>query len=201
MDKTATTREPIHALLAARWSPRAMDPDKPVSRSDLTSLLEAARWAPSCFGDEPWRYLVFDRSRDEAGWRRAFDCLSEGNRAWVCNAPIILASCADSRFRNNDKPNRWGQHDTGAASENLCLQAAALGLVAHQMGGFDREALAGAFAIPQRYTPMAMIAVGHPGDPSDLPASKREQELGPRRRQPLEEMVFEGGWSEAYDFD
>ena len=199
MDKTAETREPIHELLAARWSPRAIDPGRALSRADVTALLEAARWAPSCYGDEPWKYLVFDRSRDEAAWTRAFGCLAEGNQAWARNAPVLMASCADSEFSRNGKPNRWGQHDTGAASENLCLQATALGLVAHQMGGFDKDALAAAFAIPERYTPMAMIAIGHSGDPDDLPDAKREQELAPRKRKPLEQMVFEGGWAQPYD--
>jgi nitroreductase len=197
-DRQARTAVAIDPLIASRWSPRAIDPDQPVTREQITALLEAARWAPSCFGDEPWRFLVFDRARDSEAGDQAFSGLAEGNRAWVINAPVLLAAVAGSRFRFNDKPNRWAQYDTGAASENLCLQASALGLVAHQMGGFDGKQLAKHFAIPEEYTPMAMIAVGHPGDPGRLPEALREKEHSPRQRQPLAEIAFAGRWSEPF---
>jgi len=194
VDKHATTSVPIHEILAQRWSGRAFDRSKPVSHPDLIALLEAARWAPSCFGDEPWRYLVWDRFRDETGWRMAFECLSPGNQAWVSNVPLLLLSTADSEFVKNGKPNRWGQHDTGAASVNLCLQAAALGLMAHQMGGFDADKIRQTFAIPGRYTCMAMIAVGHPGGIEVLKEELQEQELAQRVRQPIGTRFFEGKW-------
>src|SRR5712691_9520004 len=119
LEKKATTSVPIHELLVRRWSPRAFDPHKTVAREEFAALLEAARWAPSCNGDEPWRYLIWDRARDPGNWQKAFDCLSEGNRKWVQNVPVLLLSCAVSIFAHNGKPNRWGQHDTGAAS--VCL--------------------------------------------------------------------------------
>lgn len=197
--KRARTARPIHDLLARRWSPRAIDPDRPVARDHVVALLEAARWAPSCFGDEPWRYLVWDRSRDTEAWEKAFGCLTERNQAWVRRTPLLFAAVADSLMRRNEKPNRWGQYDTGAASENLCLQATALGLVAHQMGGFDARRLATTFAIPERFTPMAMIAVGHPGDPKDLPEDRQESELAERSRQPFDETCFEGAWGRPVD--
>ncbi len=196
--KRATTAEPIHDLLATRWSPRAIDQEAPVAREQITALLEAARWAPSCFGDQPWRFVVWDRFSDPSGWQTAFDCLAEGNRAWVRRAPLLLAAVADSEFERNGKPNRWGQYDTGAASENLCLQATALGLVSHQMGGFDRNRLAGEFGILERYTPMAMIVVGHPADPSTLPEDRQDEERAPRRRRPLAEIAFQGRWESGY---
>lgn len=158
------------------------------------ALLEAARWAPSCFGDQPWRFLVWNRHRDAAVWQRAFDCLSEGNRKWVVNAPLLMASLANTVFDHNGKPNRWAQYDTGAASENICLQAVALGLVAHQMGGFDAERLKQEFGVPEFFTPMAMIAVGQQADADILEQEIRERELGPRARKPLETRFFEGSW-------
>jgi nitroreductase len=196
-DKRAATAVPVHDLIARRWSPRAYDRDRPVTREQVLALLEAARWAPSCFGDEPWRFLVWDRVRDEAAWRRAFDCLGEGNRKWVINAPLLLAAIANTAFDHNGKPNRWAQYDTGAASENLCLQACALGLAAHQMGGFDAGKLKQEFAIPEGYTPMAMIAVGHPASAEILEPDHRERELGPRRRKPMETRFFEGAWGKG----
>jgi nitroreductase len=195
--KAAVTQSPIAELIAHRWSPRAIDSDQPVDREHLLALLEAARWAPSCFGEQPWRYLVWDRFRDPAGWQQAFECLAESNRAWVRNAPVLLLSMAAPTFGHNDKPNRWAQHDTGAASENLCLQATALGLVAHQMGGFDAEQAKARFNIPADHACLAMIAVGHPGPVEALPDALRERELAPRERKPLDRFVFEGGWGQA----
>lgn len=192
--KPADTSVPIHELLARRWSPRAIDPAKPLARAQLTALLEAARWAPSCFNDQPWRYLLWDRFRDAAAWQRAFQCLTPGNQAWVKNAPVLLLSTAAGTFAHNAKPNRWGPHDTGAASENLCLEAAALGLVAHQMGGFDADAVRRAFAIPERYTCLAMIAVGHPGPIELLNDEKQQSERAARIRRPLGESFFEARW-------
>lgn len=193
-ERKAVTSVPIHDLLASRWSPRAYAAGKTVSREQLAALLEAGRWAPSCNGDEPWRYLVWDRSRDPQGWQKAFDCLSGGNQKWVKNVPLLMLSCAGSVFAHNGKPNRWTQHDVGAASLSMALQAVALGLVAHQMGGFDVEKARAAFDIPAEYTPMAMIAVGYQAEPDVLDEETRAKEMRPRARKPIGERFFEGGW-------
>ena len=194
--KPATPSTPIHDLIAQRWSPRAFDANKPVSRSQVLALLEAARWAPSCFGDEPWRYIVWDRTRDPASWQKAFDCLAEGNQAWV-NTPILIAAGTDPHFRHNSKDNRWAQYDAGAASISICLQAVALGLAAHQMGGFDAQKLRAAFAIPDDITLMAMIAVGYQAAPNILVGEVRENETAPRKRQPLGALFFDGAWGKT----
>jgi len=193
MQKPARTQVPIHELIARRWSPRAFDVSRPVSREQLLSLLEAARWAPSCYGDEPWRYIVWDRNADAASWQKAFDCLGEFNQQWVKNTPILMLALASRNFRNG-KPNRHGQYDTGAASENLCLQATALGLMAHQMGGFDAVKIADVFGIPDEFTCMAMIAVGYQAEPDVLDGTLKESELAERARRPLGENFFEAGW-------
>lgn len=198
LEKSAITQAPIADLIAHRWSPRAIDPDKPVGREPLLALLEAARWAPSCFGDQPWRYLVWDRFRDAASWQQAFGCLAEGNQVWVKNAPVLLLSIAAPNFGHNDQPNRWAQHDTGAASENLCLQATALGLVAHQMAGFDPDRAKTRFNIPADHVCMAMIAVGHPAPVEVLPDALREKELAPRERKSLDRFAFEGRWGQGF---
>ncbi len=138
-DRRANTSVPINDLAARRWSPRAFDASRGVLPAQVTALLEAARWAPSCNGDEPWRFLLWERARDPQGWQLAFDCLSENNRKWVKNVPLLLLSCAGSMFGHNGKPDRWAQHDTGMAALSLALEAVAQGLAAHQMGGFDAE--------------------------------------------------------------
>ncbi|ALP52976.1 nitroreductase [Candidatus Tenderia electrophaga] len=197
MEKPAQTSVPIHALIAARWSPRALDPDASLSAEQVTALLEAARWAPSCFGDEPWRYVVCHKADDPQAWASALACLAEKNQRWAGAAPLLLIANAASHFHKNDKPNRWGQYDTGAASENLCLQATALGLAAHQMGGFDQDKARQTFNIPEQYTPMAVIAVGKPAPAQALDEEFRQAETAPRRRRPLGEICFAGRWGEA----
>lgn len=197
-NKLASTAVPIHDLLARRWSPRAFDATRTVSDTQITALAEAARWAPSCFGDEPWRYMVWNRNRDEASWRAAFDCLDEGNRAWVVNAPVLMLSCAGSKYRHNGNANRFGQHDTGAASMALVLEAVALGLAAHQMAGFDATKARVAFAIPKEYTPMTMIAIGYQAEPQVLDGDRLVREQTARSRQPIREHFFEGQWGKPF---
>jgi nitroreductase len=201
LEKPAPAEAPIHELMVRRWSPRAFDPARPVPRELLKALLEAARWAPSCNGDEPWRYLVWDRMRDPQGFAAAFDCLSENNKKWVKNVPLLMLSCAGSLFQHNGKPNRWAQHDTGMASLAMALQAVAAGLALHQMGGFDVERARAAFGIPPEYTPMAMIAVGYQAAPETIEDPEvRKKELAPRARKPLAERFFEGGWGRGIAF-
>lgn len=198
-EKRAITAVPITDLLARRWSGRAYDRSRPVRREQLLALLEAARWAPSCFGDQPWRYIVFDRSSDGAGWQAALDCLAEGNRTWAVDAPVLILALADSRFVHNDKPNRWAQYDSGAASMSICVQAASFGLMTHQMGGFDAERARSSFAVPERYLPMAMMSVGYQLPEQAIPADRIEGERAPRARRPLGEGFFAGRWGRAYD--
>jgi nitroreductase len=195
--KSAQTVQPIHDLLAHRWSPRAFDANKKISREQILSMIEAARWAPSCFGDEPWRYIVWDKHTDQTAWEKAFACLGEPNQKWVKNAPVLYASLANSVFDHNGSANRWAQHDTGAASMALVLQTEALGLVAHQMGGFDAAKLRIAFSIPETFTPMAMIAVGYQADAEILEGDYKTRELAARSRKPMESRFFEGAWGAA----
>ncbi len=198
LEKKAVTSVAIEEILARRWSTRAFDASRPVTREQQLALLEAARWAPSCHGDEPWRYLIWDKGADPAGWEQAYDCLSEQNRKWVSNAPLLMLSCAGRIFGHNGKPNRFAQHDVGMASMSLCVQAIALGLVTHQMAGFDAEKARTAFAIPSDYTPMAMIAVGYQADASVLPADVKVKELTPRKRKPLHECFYSTKWGKPY---
>jgi len=194
MRKPAITQVPVQQTIAERWSGRAYDPSKKVSAEQTLSLLEAARWAPSCYGDQPWRFIVWDKHSDAASWQKGFDCLMPGNQAWVKDAPLLLLTTADSLFKHNGQPNRWGQYDSGAAAENLCLQAASMGLMAHQMGGFDANKTRQVFAIPEQYALMAMMAVGYPADVATLSAEVLERETAPRQRRALGELFFSGAW-------
>lgn len=196
VDKPATPQFPIHDLLARRWSPRSFD-ERPVEDSLVQSLLEAARWAPSSNNEQPWRFIVATKNH-HADWTRLFDCLAEGNRRWAILAPVLILSIARMQFEEDETPNRHAFHDTGLATENLVLQATAHGLVAHQMAGFDIEKARVDLGIPAGYEPVAMIAVGYPGDPVALPERLRERELRPRDRRPMTEWAFSGQWGTQF---
>ena len=192
MEKPAPSKFPIHQLLADRWSPRAFD-ERPIEPEKMHSLFEAARWAPSSNNEQPWRFLLATKDR-ESEWNRFFDCLVEGNRTWAYRAPVLILSVASLNFEENAKPNRHALHDTGMATENLVLQATALELVAHQMAGFDAEKARADLKIPSGYEPVAMIAVGYPGDPSILSDRLRQREQALRERNGVSAFVFVGEW-------
>lgn len=193
-EKLAQADQHLISFIRRRWSPAAFDPSRPVEREKLLRLMEAARWAPSCFNEQPWRYLIFDES-DPVAREAARDCLVAGN-AYAREAPILILSVAYEDFTQNGKPNRFGQHDTGMSDENLVLQAVAEGLVAHQMAGYDAERARREFQIPDRYTTLSMIAVGYPytGLFDGLPEKTRDREKRPRSRRSLSEIAFGGKW-------
>lgn len=195
--KPAVIEYPIHTLLAERWSPRAFDSQRPVEPEKLSAVLEAARWAPSCFNDQPWRFIVFNRFADAASWENAASLLTERNQLWARNAPVLILVCTNSKFGHNDTDNRFSQYDAGAASMSICVQAAALELFVHQMGGFDVNAARDVFGIPDSVTPMAIMALGYQGLIEDLNETFVEQEQAARTRKPVEDVVFEGGWNQT----
>jgi nitroreductase len=197
LEKPATTQEPIHDIIARRWSGRAFDESKPVPPHVIVSLCEAARWAPSSYGDEPWRYLIWDKLVDPAAWHRAFSCLAQSNQIWVKRAPLLLLSLVSNNFRHDGSANRFAQHDTGMASMAMVLEAVAHGLMAHQMGGFDSAAIREEFAIPEHYTCMSMIAIGYSASADILDGSLKERELAPRARRPIREHFFAGAWGKG----
>ena len=197
MLKPAITQVPINVTIANRWSGRAYDASKQVSHEQIIALLEAARWAPSCFGDEPWRFIVWDKNADASAWQLAFECLVPGNQSWVKAAPVLMLVCAGSLFGHNQTPNRWGQYDTGAAAENLCLQASHMGLMAHQMGGFNADKAREQFAIPAQYMPMAMLCVGYAADIATVTGEALTREMAERKRQPLGALFFADSWGKS----
>lgn len=194
IEKPAETSQPIHELLARRWSPRAFDVNRPVPYEMLISICEAGRWSLSCGNGQPWRYIITDRHRTPESFEKAFACLDEGNKKWVSTVPVLVSTIYDSEW-DDGVTNIWGQHDTGAASISMCLQATSLGLMAHQMGGFYPEKISETFGIPKRYVPIAMMAIGYQVEPEDVLSeynTKREHQ--PRTRRPLGESFFDGEW-------
>jgi nitroreductase len=192
MEKPAETQYPIHDLLKRRWSPRAFSAQA-IELEKLRSLFEAARWAPSSNNEQPWRFIVATKG-NKVEWERLFNCLVEGNRKWAHQAPVLMLSVVSLKFEDDGSANRHAFHDTGMAVENLIIQATALGLFVHQMAGFNMETARTEFKIPDGYEPVAMIAIGYPGDPATLPDYLRERELKPRQRNSISQFVFSGNW-------
>jgi nitroreductase len=192
MEKIAETQTPIHEVIGRRWSPRAFS-ERPVEPDKLRSVLEAARWAPSSWNDQPWAYLLATRE-DRENYDALFGVLMETNRSWAGKAPVLLLTLAHTRLQKDGQPNRHGFYDLGQATANLILQATSLGLATHQMGGFNVEAARERFGVPEGWEPVSMIALGYPGETDSLPEPLREREMAQRRRKRLDEFVFSGTW-------
>ncbi len=179
---------PIESLFLKRWSPRAMNGEA-LSDQDLLRLFEAARWAPSTYNEQEWRFLYAHRGTPE--WARFFALLGEANQVWCKNASVLVVVVSHTVFKRNGKANPVHTFDTGAAFENLALQGAAMNLVVHGMAGFDYEKTRTELKVPDAFSVEAMIAIGHPGDPSQLPEALREHEF-PSDRKPLKELICAG---------
>ncbi len=183
-----TPSAPVALQFLERWSPRAFS-QEPVSREELSSLFEAARWAPSCFNEQPWLFVYGADGEDRA---RIEPLLVEGNRAWARKAPVLGVVFARKNFARNGAPNRWASFDSGAASMSLALQALDLGLSTHFMGGFDEAAAHEALNVPRdEFEAMAAFAIGRRGDPGELEQSMRERER-PSDRKDRSEVAVEG---------
>ena len=190
--KLADTVPGVHELIRSRWSPRAFS-NKEVSKEDLVVMLEAARWAASCFNEQPWRFLVAPKS-DPAAFAKFLNLLVPANQVWAKEASVLLITAAKRMFSHQETANHYGMHDTGAALANLFLQATALGLQGHGMGGFDRERARQDLSIPDDYEVAAAVALGYPGSPDSLPEKYRDMELAPRKRKPLGQIAFGSAW-------
>lgn len=165
---------PIEEIFLRRWSPRAMS-GAPIDVDVLNSLFEAARWAPSTYNEQEWRFLY--AQRDSSDWNALFDLLMEANQLWCRNAGALILVLSKKTLSRNGKPNPVHSLDTGMAVQNLLLQAASMpGIVAHPMAGFDRGKAPISLRIPADYTPECMIAVGHAGSLEMLPEPLRSSE-------------------------
>jgi len=190
--KTARPGKPVHELTLRRWSPyvfdgRALDPD------DLASIFEAARWAPSSFNEQPWRYIVATRD-DREEFERVASCLLDANRAWAGQAAVLALGVVSLRFGRNDKPNRVAQHDLGLASAGLTFEATARGLSVHQMAGILPDRARELFEIPEGFEVITALAIGHVGDPDAAAGGLGDRDRAERTRRPLDESVFSGRW-------
>ncbi len=179
---------PIERLLLDRWSPRAMS-GEPITEQELMTLFEAARWAPSSYNAQPWRF-VYAR-RDTKYWPALFNLLVPFNQSWTTTAAVLVVVLSKNTFPWNDKPARTHSFDTGASWQNMALQGFSMGLVVHGMEGFDYEKTKHELSVPDGYTVEAMIAIGRPGKKEHLPKELQEREEKSDRH-PVSAFVFEG---------
>lgn len=175
-------------LILNRWSPRAMSGET-ISDEELMSLFEAARWAPSSYNNQPWRFIYAKRGTEY--WNTLFNLLVDANKEWANKAAVLIVVVSANNFAYNNKPSRTHSFDTGAAWENLALQGYAQGLVIHGLEGFDYDRAKKELNIPDDHTVEAMIAVGRPGSLDTLSvALQQKEDLSDRKK--IEEFVFEG---------
>ncbi len=185
---------PIDPMFFQRWSPRAFD-GQPMPEADLLSLLEAARWAPSAYNIQPWRFLY--ARREDTHWADFVSLLVPFNIAWAQQASALIFVLSDSLMDGKadeaPTPSRWHSFDTGAAWAQLALQAIRLGYHTRGMGGVDLERARERLRVPPRYRIEAAIAIGRRADAARLPAALRRSE-GPTPRRPLHEFAFAGAF-------
>jgi nitroreductase len=182
-----TTEYDIDDIFLKRYSPRAMS-GKIISREELMTLFEAARWAPSAFNNQSWRFLYAINGTPD--FDLFFSFLNEGNKSWCKKAGALVIGLS-KKTSDDGRPSPKHSLDIGAAWENLALQATTINLVAHGMSGFNEEITRKELNISDDYQIELMIAIGDHGKTEDLPEKMQAGEK-PSDRKKLEEIVFEG---------
>lgn len=194
MENPRIPSAPVDRLFLDRWSPRAFDPS-PLPPGTVEKLIEAVRWAPSCFNEQPWLVVWGTSPEDRA---RIIEVMNESNRGWARTAPLVAVFFSARRFTERGKPNRWAGFDTGSAWMSLALQARLLGLYSHAMGGFSAERAYQLLGVPESdYEVMCCVAVGKLGNPESIPEEFRGREHPNTDRKNPEEISAEGRLKKA----
>lgn len=195
--KDANPAHDIMDELSHRWSPYGFS-DRRVEPETIRSLFEAARWAPSAFNEQPWRYIVATKD-DPQQFAKVLACMVESNQAWAKHAYLIGLGVARMKFTRNEKSNRVAFHDLGQASANLTVQAIHCGLRVHQMGGILPDQARELFEIPEQFEAVTGIVVGYTAELESLSDEFRERDTTPRARRPIEQFVFGETWEKTSD--
>ena len=193
--KYAETAPGVAELFRVRWSPRSFS-DQPVPAEVLEAILDAGRWAASSYNEQPWRFIVA-RKEDTVAFQSLLSVLMPFNQAWAKNASVLILTAARSNFSHNETPNGYALHDAGAALAYMMLQAAESGLQSHAMAGFDHAKAREVAGIPPEFQVGAVVAIGYPDSADKLSNDQmKQQEVAPRKRKPLSELVFNGRWGQ-----
>jgi nitroreductase len=181
---------PILPLILSRVSYRAFSEER-LTEDELMALFEAARWAPSSYNNQPWRFVYARRGEKE--WDTLFNVLIDVNKSWCNKADTLVAVISRNTFEHNNKPARTSHFDTGSAWMSLALEAHSKNILTHAMEGFDYDALKKNLQIPDHFTVEAMIARGKLGNKEELPEELRKREV-PSTRKPLTEIIAKGAF-------
>ena len=183
---------PIDPLFLNRWSPRAFTGES-LDTATLLRFLEAARWAPSGYNVQPWRFVY--ALAGTPAWATLFETLSVTNQSWAHRASALVLVVSQQRWlppgKSTLESNSTHAFDAGAAWSHLALQASLSGWHAHSIGGFDRQLARSSLEIPEDYTPQVIVALGRRGDKSVLPEALQAREQ-PNTRLPLSAIAAEG---------
>ncbi|WP_459853588.1 nitroreductase family protein [Dongia sp. agr-C8] len=180
----------VEPMILHRWSPRAMSGEAITDR-ELMTLFEAARWAPSSYNGQPWRF-VYAR-RDSKTWAGFCGLLDDFNKGWATKAAVLIVVVSRKTFEWDGNPARTHSFDAGAAWQNLALQGAKMGLVVHGMEGFDYDTARTTLRVPEDFTVEAMVAVGRPGSAAAMDEELQKMET-PSDRRPIAEIALEGSF-------
>jgi nitroreductase len=185
---------PIDPIFLERWSPRAFDAQT-MPEADLLTLIEAARWAPSAYNYQPWRFLY--ARRDDAHWQGFLNLLVPFNMGWAQHASALIFVLSDRLMGGSDpselSPSHSHSFDAGAAWAQLALQAVRLGYHARGMAGVDFDRAREHLNVPERFRIEIAIAVGRRADPARLPDALQKHEH-PTQRRPVHEIAFAGAF-------
>lgn len=190
--KPAETDLPILDSIKNRWSPFAFS-DAPIDQKTIDTIFEASRWAPSSYNEQPWRYIY--ATKEDGEDRLQLESLLFDGNSWAKEAFLLVIDFAKKTYAKNGKENGAAEHDLGASNAFLVLQLPSLGLVGHQMGGFDKSKANALLGVPDDYKTLSMIAIGYPGDSSRLSEDLQKRENAPRSRLATAETVHRGRWS------
>ena len=154
---------PIEDIFIKRWSPRSFTGEA-MKQATLLTIFEAARWAPSSYNSQPWRFVY--AHRDTPAWQPLFDLLVPGNQAWASNAAVLMVAFSKTMMnaRGEEKPSHSHSLDAGAAWQSIALQATMLGWHAHGMVGLDMKRAIPVLGVPHGYHVECAIALGRRGD-------------------------------------
>lgn len=179
-------KELVSDIFIKRHSGKSYDPERTVSMDCIHAMIEAARWAPSSHNDQPWNFIICERSLTPESYQKVFSSLKpETQQKWAINAPLLIVVISRSKELYKGKINSWHEFDTGAAAISMALQASDLGLMAHQIGGFNKEIIRNEFQIPEDCHPLTIMVVGY---------ELIEQTPIERERRPIGANFFLGEW-------
>lgn len=196
MQNPTNNKYPINNLIKQRWSPRAFS-NKAVEKEKIQSILEAARWAPSAFNEQPWRFIVSQKGDDT--YENILKTLIDWNIQWAGKANVLIVNIAKKTFSHNGKQNVTFKYDLGQAVGSMIIEVVNQGLYSHQMSGFDANKAAELLNIPDDFQAVSVTAIGYYGNINELPEDMAEIEIKPRERKELKEIIFNNKFGGSYE--